>query len=220
MKWKLFAFLFIITLSLSLTSAYQPHKQNTTLYYSFTSNNATSCNLTTANTPYGLIVLDQASTRTGQTFNNTILYSNFTDLGDYCFNVVCSDGSTIATGDFCRNLTLNGKEPAEGIIIVVFSLIFIAIFGFGLIYFLKSLAHLAQLDMDLIDCAIMVATYISMWMFYYFSFEYLGNEFINNILEIMISVGAVTHVFLPLVGFLVSFIMTNLKFKQKARITY
>jgi hypothetical protein len=35
-----------------------------------------------------------------------------------------------------------------------------------------------------------------------------------------ISIGAVTHMFLPLVGFLVSFIMTNLKAKKKARITY
>jgi len=39
-------------------------------------------------------------------------------------------------------------------------------------------------------------------------------------LETAISVGAVTHVFLPLVAFMVSFIMTNLKFKQKQRITY
>jgi len=117
-------------------------------------------------------------------------------------------------------VSVNGKEPAEGIIIVVFSLIFIAIIAFGLVYFLKSLAHVIQLEMDLIDASIMIATYLAMWMFYYISFEYLGNALINDLLETAISVGAVTHVFLPLVGFLVSFIMTNLKFKQKARITY
>jgi hypothetical protein len=117
-------------------------------------------------------------------------------------------------------VSVNGKEPAEGIIIVVFSLIFIAIISFGIIYFLKSLAHVIQLEMDLIDASIMISTYLAMWMFYYISFEYLGNALINDLLEIAISVGAVTHVFLPLVGFLVSFIMTNLKFKQKARVTY
>jgi hypothetical protein len=121
---------------------------------------------------------------------------------------------------FWFEASVNGKEPAEGIIIVVFSLIFIAIISFGIIYFLKSLAHVIQLEMDLIDASIMISTYLAMWMFYYISFEYLGNALINDLLEIAISVGAVTHVFLPLVGFLVSFIMTNLKFKQKARVTY
>jgi hypothetical protein len=220
MKWNSLMLICLLVFSIGMVSAYQPHKQNTTLYYSFTSNNGTSCNLTYGNTPEGLLILDQEATKNGQTFNVTILNDNFTTIGDYCFNIVCSDGSEIATGNFCRSVTINGKEPAEGIIIVVFSLIFIAIFGFGLIYFLKSIAHIAQLDMDLIDASIMVATYLAMWMFYYFSFEYLGNAFINEILEIMISVGAVTHVFLPLVGFVVSFIMTNLKAKQKARITY
>jgi hypothetical protein len=66
----------------------------------------------------------------------------------------------------------------------------------------------------------MISNYLGLWVFYYVSYEYLGNAVMNDILELAISIGAVTHVFLPLVGFLVSFIMTNLKFKQKARITY
>ena len=74
--------------------------------------------------------------------------------------------------------------------------------------------------MDLIDAGIMMAIYFAMWMFYYFAMEYLGNTFINEMLTIAISVGGVTHVFLPLVGFAVSFIMTNLEAKKKAEVTY
>jgi len=145
-------------------------------------------------------------------------FNDTEDLGRYDINQI-SDGCE-NTFAYYIEVTLNGNNKPEGILVVIFTLIFIAIFGFGLIYFLKSLVHVIQLDLDLIDCAIMIATYLSMWMFYYFSFEYLGNAFVNNILEMAISIGAVTHVILPLVGFAVSFIMTNLKAKQKARVTY
>ena len=220
MKWNFLALIFIITLSISLTSANLDsigiYKLGENITFTQPCADASYITLSLIRTPTQMVVIDE---------NMTLLASgvfgynySLEETGRHFFEGK-SDGceKTFAT---YVDVTLNGKEPAEGIIIVVFSLIFIAIFGFGLIYFLKSLAHIAQLDMDLIDASVMIATYLSMWMFYYFSFEYLGNEFINNILEIMISVGAVTHVFLPLVGFVVSFIMTNLKFKQKARITY
>jgi hypothetical protein len=153
-------------------------------------------------------------TKVGSTF-----YYNFTQtsqLGEYIYNTYY--GNWTAPVSF--EISVNGKKPAEGIVVVIFSLIFIAIIAFGIIYFLKSLAHVIQLEMDIIDAGIMVSTYLAMWLFYYFSFEYLGNALINDLLEMAISIGAVTHMFLPLVGFLVSFIMTNLKAKKKARITY
>jgi len=148
-------------------------------------------------------------------------YYNFNEteqLGRYDVRGI-SDGCTKTYATYFE-VTVNGKEPAEGIIVVVFTLIFILFIAFGLTYFIISLGHVIQLDMDLIDTTVMISTYLAMWVFYYVSFEYLGNAVFNSILEIAISVGAVTHVFLPIVGFMVSFIMTNLKFKQKARITY
>jgi hypothetical protein len=165
--------------------------------------------------PDGTIsAIETNMTKIGSTF-----YYNFTQtsqLGEYIYNTYY--GNWTAPVSF--EISVNGKEPAEGIVVVIFSLIFIAIIAFGIIYFLKSLAHVIQLEMDIIDAGIMVSTYLAMWLFYYFSFEYLGNALINDLLEMAISIGAVTHMFLPLVGFLVSFIMTNLKAKKKARITY
>lgn len=130
-----------------------------------------------------------------------------------------SDGCTNTFATYFE-ITVNGKEPADGIVVVMFVLIFIGFIAFGLIYFMVSLEHLTQLELDLKDTIIMVSNYLAMWVFYYFAFEYLGNSVINELLELAISIGAVTHVFLPIVGFMLSFIMTNLKFKQKAKITY
>jgi len=204
----------------SFVSAELTHKQNTDLKFSITSNFADECVLTTINTPTDVLFVNQNGTKTSQTFNFTISSGNFTELGNYRLNIECADDTDKVTEYESVVVSLNGKQPAEGIVIVVFSLIFIAIVAFGIIYFLKSLAHVIQLEMDIIDAGVMMATYLAMWLFYYVSFEYLGNALINDLLEMAISIGAVTHMFLPLVGFLVSFIMTNLKFKQKARITY
>ena len=77
-----------------------------------------------------------------------------------------------------------------------------------------------EFKMDLIDTAIMMFTYFAMWFFYYFSKEYFGNPLVEDFLELAISIGGITHVFLAIVGFLVSYILSTLKFKQKASVTY
>lgn len=210
--------IFLIGLTSAQLDSLGTFKQNSEVRIAQVCQDATYINISSISYPNGTVAvsgIQMTSAGSGE------YYYDFTDtslLGRYDVRGI-SDGceKTFAT---YFEVTLNGNKPAEGIVVVIFTIIFILIFGFGLIYFLKSIAHVIQFDFDLIDTAVMIATYLSMWMFYYFSYEYLGNAFINNILEVAISVGAVTHVILPLVSFMVSFIMTNLKFKQKQRTTY
>ena len=49
------------------------------------------------------------------------------------------------------DVSTNGKEPADGITIVVFTIIFMLIFFFGLLGFFKALEHVVNLEMDLLD---------------------------------------------------------------------
>jgi len=161
-----------------------------------------------------IIFIDENMTKSGNTFYYDFDVTNLN--GDYSYNTWSGNSSSPVS----FTITTNGNAPADGITIVVYTIIFILIFGFGVIYFLKSLTHVLDLNMDLIDTAIMMVTYLGMWMFYYFSSEYLGNAFINNILEIIIDIGWITHIFFPLIGFALSFIMTNLKFKKKQAVTY
>ena len=109
MKKCLLIFLLIIV-SINIVNAYEPHKLNTTLSFSFTSNNATACNISTVNTPYGVVTINQESTKAEQTFNNTIAGGNFSEIGNYCFNLVCTDGNEIETGSVCREITYLGKQ--------------------------------------------------------------------------------------------------------------
>jgi hypothetical protein len=125
---------------------------------------------------------------------------------------------TIWQYDF--EVTVNGKEKPSAWIIIFFSTIFVGIICFGIIHFLKCLSYVVEFKMDLIDTATMMFTYFAMWFFYYFSKEYFGNPLVEDFLELAISIGGITHVFLAIVGFLVSYILSTLKFKQKSRVTY
>jgi len=120
----LFMALCVISLFSFVSASYGTQEKDSPLYYSFTSNNATACNISSANTPYGLVVLNQETDKDGQTFNTTIDSSVFSELGDYCFNIVCTDGENIETGNFCREVTPTGLFNSTGyyILILVLSL--------------------------------------------------------------------------------------------------
>jgi hypothetical protein len=98
----------------SLVSATIPHKQNTDLEFSITSNFADECILTTINTPNGLIVINQNGTRDGQTFNFTISRGNYSKLGNHCHNIVCTDGTETTSGQECRDISYLGKSLSDG----------------------------------------------------------------------------------------------------------
>lgn len=131
---RLFITLVLGMFLISLASAeYLPHKQNTELQFSFTSNNATSCNITIANTPEGVITINQESTKSDQTFNNTIGGGNFTILGNYCFNIECSDGVKTEGGSVCRYITPTGKSISDVGQISTGIIYFYLILGLGLV---------------------------------------------------------------------------------------
>jgi len=157
------------------------------------------------------------------TDDNFEYYTDFCQtqqLGQYIVNGKADVDGTDTPFAYDFEVTTNGNAKPSEILLVVYTILFIVIFFFSLFYFFKALEHVIQLDMDLYDTIILIGSYLSIWIFYYFSQEYLGNSFVNEILELSITIGAFTHVFLPIVGFLVSFIMTNLKLKQKAQVTY
>ena len=109
-----FAMMFLLSLTIVSAGSYDEAKIDTPVYYSFTSNNATQCNLTTGNTPSGLVEINQIATKNGQTFNVTVDKTYVDELGKHCFNLVCTDGTTIETGDFCRQVTPNGYLDSVG----------------------------------------------------------------------------------------------------------
>lgn len=163
---------------MSFTSAEIPHEQNTELNFSITSNFATSCELTTINTPTGVIIIDQTDTSVG-TFNFNILGGNFTSLGTYCMNIVCTDGIDVTTGKECREVTTDGigsnqtKQDNYYILFIGIALLFGFVLGGVGLYYDKKILIFAS--MGFLGAGLIISYYPSG----------ISNPFITNILSIL-----------------------------------
>jgi len=125
----------LLCIMISLASAvdYSPHKQNTLLQFAITSNNATQCNVTTMTHPLGVVYINQIMTKNGNTFNSSVVGGNFSNLGSYCFNLVCTDGINIETGSLCREVTPSGFVDTLGFYIILLAVLGgVIILGFSI----------------------------------------------------------------------------------------
>lgn len=131
MNNKLIYLSLLVFLSLAIlplvSAEYLPHKLNTDLQFSITSNNATSCNISSYDYPNGTYFIDDIMTKNGQTFNVSFNYLNFTTIGTYCFNVVCTDGIKYEGGSVCREVTPSGSQISSGKSIGLFGSILLMI---------------------------------------------------------------------------------------------
>lgn len=107
-------------------SNYQEQKQNTEFTLSITSNNATSCNLSSIDYSNGTNeIYNIELTQNGRMFYTTLSGSNYSSLGDICHNVVCTDGVSYETGSKCVTIK-NSNITFFIILLSLASLFFIA----------------------------------------------------------------------------------------------
>jgi len=114
------------TLGIVSASEYTEQKQNTDFTLSITSNNATSCNMSSIDYSNGtVIIFNRELTQDGRTFYTTLTQGNYSSLGDICHNVVCTDGVDYETGSVCRTIK-NSNLTFFIILLALASLFFIA----------------------------------------------------------------------------------------------
>jgi len=131
-KIYLIAFMIVFLVGLISATDYIPHKQTTDFDLVVTSNNGTSCNLSIIQYANGdSNILNQELTKNGQTFYATIDKTNFTQIGDVCMNVVCTDTLTYETGSVCRAVSPSGFTGTLGFYILILILsLGIVVLGF------------------------------------------------------------------------------------------
>jgi len=112
------------------------------------------------------------------------------------------------------NITHNGRENPSGIIIVIFSIFFLGLLFFAIFSFLKMLGLWKDLDVDILDASTALGVYFVIFAFYYLVKLYMGDALIEDLVLLMIKVGAVTHVFVPLTAFLTSMIFNPMRKKR------
>lgn len=136
MKKSGLIFLMLMIFSITLVSAYDGHERYTDLGVAISSNNATSCEVT------WFKQVDKVTTnlninldKDGTSFTGIINSGNFSQLGDICYGLSCTDGETSESGNECYKVTPSGKNGTSNIVFFVFmilllySLNLIAFFG-------------------------------------------------------------------------------------------
>ena len=115
---KIFLFLVLGMLMLSGASAdYLPHKINTDLKFSITSNFADECLLSTINTPTDVIEINQLVQGSG-TFTFEIDKDNYKELGVYRHNIICNDG--VDVGSDCESVEVVDGKPTLFVLILLY----------------------------------------------------------------------------------------------------
>lgn len=198
---------------MSLVSAELPHKQNTDLNFSITSNFATSCELTTINSPSGIISIGQTDTSTG-TFSFNIAGENFSTLGTYCMNIVCTDGTDTTSGQECREVTLNGNPSPSEFVSVLFIISFLVILYYMSHLIISNIGHLGQGDYDLSDLIKNISAYFVLVGLYILELQYMGNELIGNILVWIMGIGGFTNVGLSFLAFTICHLRRTMEQKE------
>jgi len=172
MKNLILCILFLIIIPIASAQTLY-HQQETNLSFSITSNNATGCNVTSINTPVGLALINQQGTQNSRTFNFTIDGSNYSELGVYCHQIECSDGSTTLSGEQCYTVNYFGKELSTsqsllyiGLLAMLIFILFISFFGMG---FLPNANQKDEFD-RILSVSYLKYLRLPAWLFMYFLF--------------------------------------------------
>ena len=141
-------------------------------------------------------------TKDGAEFNYAFCSTN--ETGKYLVNGVGDLTGTDTAWAYDFQITINGKEPPSGIVIVVFSFLFLIVLGMLVGLLLYNLGHLAEKDFDVKDLIYNLSAYFILWGIYLLGKEYVGNIFMNNFLEWVIGITALTNVIFPIILFILS----------------
>lgn len=165
---------------------------------------SSTCNIT-INYPDGtLLVANSPMTYQTSYFNYTISNTSLNQLGTYECLMTCKDGSLSGSDTFSFDVTGNGKPEPSGIVIVLFSVIAIAIFGVLIYLIFYSIGHIVSLDFDLVDMAINWGAVFAFYAMFILEGQYLGNPTLNSLFDIVVSVIVWTNGALALLGFVLT----------------
>jgi len=224
--WKVFIFFMFLLVVLPLTVAYIPSEslgvfksgENVELLQLCSNETSLcdSCNISSVVYPNSSTAITNVAMNKREGDFNYILNSNYTkEIGRYSVNGFCNAGSSVRVFSYFFDVTTNGNEKPDGIVIVIFILLF-TVFVVGLLgLLLYNIFHLIQWDFDAKDLTINISAYFALFVTYILGKEYLGNSFIDGFLVWMIGVTATTNVVLPIIAFFISYVKGGLGFNEK-----
>jgi len=129
-----------------------------------------------------------------------------TELGTYSLTMVCNDSTTGGYNTHYFEATENGEGDPTGEV-HVFLMIF-ALFSFLFILYtlLRTLKDLAEINVNILTLSLAFSAYITNLALYYYLTIFMPIGLMLDISLLGISAFGITHLFLPLVGLIFSWI--------------
>jgi len=147
----------------------------------------------------------QSSTSDDGGYKFTIDNKNLTDGNVYYF-VHCNDSALGGYSESIIIVTPEGDAIPDGAVIVFFSLLSLVVFFFLLYALLNILQDFSKLEVDLKTVALGFAAYMSNLALYYYLTQFISLDLMLEISYVGISAFGITHLFLPLVGLIFSWL--------------
>lgn len=171
-----------------------------------------TCNITVLYSNGTVLDSNKAMTNSGVYHNYSLSYTWI--LGTYAATTTCDDSGSYGYDVFEFEITENGKENPEGIIVVVFSILFFVIFAWMVYTMFMVIGSLGELSTDFSDVTYAMMGYFGLIVFYYFAQIYFAKKLVLDISLTFIKIGGFTHVILPFICFVLALTLGTLK-KQK-----
>lgn len=149
-------------------------------------------------------------------YTQLITAKNFSKFGQYSFVFQCNNSNS--GGFYSHEFTVNdtGRIEPTGIVTIFFIGSFLLVLLFMTYLLLSSIGHLMEKNFDILDLAWDYGIYFVLIGLYIFEEVYIGNSTIHSILEVLVIVGAFTHMVAATIFFIISMIWAGMqKTKQK-----
>lgn len=170
------------------------------------------CYITVISPNSTTIINNGTMTRSATYYNYTLNENQTSSIGQYSSVVYCTSNSY---NQFSFLITQNGKDNPDSPVIVLFIILFLILLFYMVGVLLYGLGKIATTSFSLKDLALNFGGYFALFGLYMLEPQYLGNENINSFLLLFIQIGAVTSVFLPLVGFIITYFKQKMKLKME-----
>lgn len=139
----------------------------------------------------------------GVDFALTLEPGNYSTPGQYAYVIFCNstnEAAFITSSIYVTPLGISDTS-SQGVVIGIFSVLFIIILATITYIFINSLGHAVKLDFDIIDLAFNYGAYFALVGIYLLTDIYLVNTKITDLLSIFVKVGVATNIVLPTIYF-------------------